>query len=79
MPTGGANRRIQRACAQLEPWNYHVHPANLGLLVLGMVSALPTLVHRIVRRGNNVNTLCDLVQGRDMVLRRMGGDSSSNG
>jgi hypothetical protein len=62
------NRRIQRALAQLEHRSYRVRPANAGL-VLGAVSALPTLVYRIVRRGN-VNTLCDLVQRRrDEVVR----------
>jgi hypothetical protein len=66
-PCTRRNRRIQRALAQLEPRSYHVHPATLGL-VLGAVSALPTLVYRIVRRGN-VSTLCDLVPRRDNVVR----------
>lgn len=61
------NGRIRRALQQLGPRNYHVGPPSLWPLVLETMSSLPTLLYRIVRKGN-VSTLCDLVQP-DNVLR----------
>jgi hypothetical protein len=55
------NRRIQRALEQLEPKSYHVSPISLWPSVLEVVSPLPTLVYRFLRKGD-VNKLCDLLR-----------------
>jgi hypothetical protein len=54
------NRRIRRAIELLEPRSYHVASARLWPHALGMVSPLPTLANRFVRKGA-LNTLCDLL------------------
>jgi hypothetical protein len=55
------NRWIRRAMEQLEPRSYHLAPPSLWPLALRMVSPLPTLVFRFLRKGD-LNTLCGLVQ-----------------
>lgn len=55
------NRRIQRVLDQLEPRTYHVSPISLWPSVLEVVSPLPTLVYRYLRKGD-VNKLCDLLR-----------------
>jgi hypothetical protein len=61
------NRRIQRALEELEPKCYHVSPTALWPSVLEVVSPVPTLVYRILRKGD-VNKLCDFLR-RDENLR----------
>jgi hypothetical protein len=51
------NQRIRLALHQLI--NYHVPATRLWPHVLGMVSALPTLLYRSLRKGN-VQALCDV-------------------
>lgn len=54
------NRRIRRALEQLQ--GYHVAPTNsLWPRVLGVVSPLPTLLYRFLRKGD-VILLCSLLQ-----------------
>jgi hypothetical protein len=55
----GRNTRIHRALEQLP--GYHVAPTILWPRVLGMVSPLPTLLYRFLRKGD-VNTLCSLLE-----------------
>lgn len=55
------NRLIRRGIGQLEPRSYHVVPTSLLPRMLGMVSPLPTILYRFLRKGN-LNTLCGLVQ-----------------
>jgi hypothetical protein len=51
------NRRIRRALRQLEPRGFHLDTASLWPHALGMVSPLPTLVYRFLRRGNAIDLL----------------------
>jgi hypothetical protein len=53
------NSRIHRALEQLP--GYHVAPTVLWPRVLGMVSPLPTLLYRFLRKGG-VNALCTLLE-----------------
>jgi hypothetical protein len=56
------NGRIRRALEHLKPREYHVAPASLWPSTLEMVSRLPTLMYRFLRRGD-LNALGDrLVQ-----------------
>jgi hypothetical protein len=55
----GRNKRIHRALEQLQ--GYHVAPVILWPRVLGMVSPLPTLLYRFLRKGD-VNTLSSLLE-----------------
>ena len=55
------NQRIHQGLAQLA--GYHMSPTVRWPLVLEMVSGLPTLLYRFVRRGD-INTLCDLQMAR---------------
>jgi hypothetical protein len=54
------NGTIQRALEQLEPVSYRVAPTSLWPRAFEVVSTLPTLLYRFLRRGD-VNTLCDLL------------------
>ena len=65
------NGRIRQALDQLR--GYHVSPAVLVPSVLGMVSGLPTLLYRFVRRGD-VNALVELLLVRKQ-KQQCGGDS----
>jgi hypothetical protein len=62
------NRWIQRALQQLEPRSYHVSPTSLWPSVLEVVSPLPTLVYRFLRKGD-VNKLWDLLRSDENVRR----------
>jgi hypothetical protein len=62
------NRPIQAALEQLAPRNYHVAPTCLWPTALGRVSRFPTLLYRILRRG-------DVNEVGDRLGRRIGGQT----
>ena len=64
------NERIHQALEDLP--DYHVSPSALWPSVLEMVSDLPTLIYRLVRRGD-VNALSDLLLSRSQQQHVSGG------
>lgn len=63
------NERIRRALQQLS--NYHVPSTRLWPSVLEMVSPLPTLLYRFLRKGN-VQALCEIAVRRISNERKRG-------
>jgi hypothetical protein len=59
-PTMRRNRWIRTAVRRLEPWDYRVAPVGLWPHAFGTMSAFPTLLYRLLRRGD-VDALCDAV------------------